>query len=161
MGVLLDKEDTVFTTEFPWSRGLPLRRARLQSCRRRDHLQEALASEGFQACSGGRLRAKAPCQHGPWGHDWSRRALPYSPAPESVFSERRPSAATKDLTAEAQGVRKNRSAGVSPACEPRQLLLRQEHFAGWKPTLHFLSRPRRKNGAGKTLSSAARNSGFI
>src|SRR5213595_2455724 len=37
----------------------------------------------------------------------------------------RPSPATKDLTAETQVVRKNRSAGVSPASEPRQLLLGQ------------------------------------
>ena len=34
--------------------------------------------------------------------------------------------ATKNLTAETLVVRKNRSASVSPACEPRQLLLRQQ-----------------------------------
>src|SRR5207248_1425074 len=46
---------------------------------------------------------------------------------EHRFTKRRgrPSPATKDLTAETQVVRKNRSAGVSPASEPRQLLLGQ------------------------------------
>src|SRR5437762_7397711 len=46
---------------------------------------------------------------------------------EHRFTKRRgrPSPATKNLTAETQVVRKNRSAGVSPASEPRQLLLGQ------------------------------------
>src|SRR5207249_2791165 len=49
-----------------------------------------------------------------------------------------------DLATETQVVRKNRSAGVSPASEPRQLLLGQHAtFAGWKPAIHFFSRPQR------------------
>ncbi len=82
-------------------------------------------------------------------------------SPKGVFSKRRPSAATKDLTAEVQDVRKNRSAGVSPAWEAGQLLFastapcRLEAGATFSPTTAEKKRRR------KILSSPARNSGFI
>ncbi|SRR6266536_3877366 len=71
----------------------------------------------------------------------------------TLFSKGRPSAATKDLTAEVQDVRKNRSAGVSPAWEAGQLLFASTapYLAGWKPALHFLPRPRRKTARGKSF----------
>src|SRR6266542_7056700 len=82
-------------------------------------------------------------------------------SPKGVFSKRRPSAATKDLTAEVQDVRKNRSAGVSPAWEAGQHLFastapcRLEAGATFSPTTAEKKRRR------KILSSPARNSGFI
>src|SRR5204862_7264374 len=76
---------------------------------------------------------------------------------ELEFSKGPPSAATKDPTAEAQDVRKNRSAGVSPAWRLDNSFCVNNTFAGWKPALHFLPRRRRKNGTAIILSSLARN----
>src|SRR5213078_1733107 len=45
------------------------------------------------------------------------------------------------FTTETQVVRKNRSAGVSPASEPRQLLLGQHDLCRLEPAIHFFSRP--------------------
>src|SRR5438477_12987053 len=78
---------------------------------------------------------------------------------EHRFTKRRgrPSPATKNLTAEAQVVRKNRSAGVSPASEPRQLLLGQHDLCRLEAGATFFLPQRTRRFPGSVLTRLRRD----